>query len=77
MVEDGGRQRGFRASNGQMLPYCGAEQSSALRKGSFEQIVLVPRVRKPMGFLAFVLLHNVKLLSPVNYDVRHKGERES
>lgn len=51
-----------------------SEQHSASCKGSFAQIVLVPRMRKPPALLAFSLQHNSELLSPGKCDKHRRGE---
>lgn len=75
---EGSRQWGLRRSDVQVssLQRCHAvpEQHSASCKGSFSQLVLVPRMRKPPALLAFSLCHKSELLSPVKYNQHRRGE---
>lgn len=75
---EGSRQWGLRRSDVQVssLQRCHTvpEQHCGSCKGSFSQLVLVQRMRKPPALLAFSLCHKSELLSPVKYDQHRQGE---
>lgn len=77
-IRRGKRQWGLRRSDVQVssLQHCHTvpELHSDSCKGSFSQLVLVPRMRKPPALLAFSLCHKSELLSPVKYDQHRQGE---